>query len=75
VWKTLAPAICIALILTVLVFASDAQGQIILGHVTGTVIDASTGLPLANATVKATLVLLLTGQQPPTSRAITTSAG
>jgi hypothetical protein len=53
--KTLIPAICIALILAVPVFASDAQGQIILGHVTGTVIDAATGLPIANAKVTATI--------------------
>ena len=37
-----------------LIFASFVQGEIILGHITGTVTDAETGSPIAGATVTAT---------------------
>jgi hypothetical protein len=52
--KTFVIALCLVFF-SASAFASIVEAQIILGHITGTVTDAATGLPVSGATVTASI--------------------
>jgi hypothetical protein len=53
--KIFVATICLVFFFAESAFASTVEAQIILGHITGTVTDAATGLPISGATVTASI--------------------